>query len=53
MKTHEELERMTCAQLKAYAKEIGCCLGYAGAKKDTAIEAIMSHQDARRLDGGE
>lgn len=44
MKTREELERMTCAQLKAFAKEIGCCLGYDGARKDTTIAAILSHQ---------
>jgi hypothetical protein len=44
MKTREELERMTCAQLKAYAKEIGCSLGYAGARKDTTVAAILSHQ---------
>jgi hypothetical protein len=51
MKTREELERMTAKQLKEYAREIGCCLGYAGAKKDTAIEAIANHQ--RHIERGE
>lgn len=44
MKTHEELCRMTMKQLKAYAKEIGCCLGYDGSRKDTTICAIETHQ---------
>lgn len=44
MKSREELEAMTSKQLKAYAKEIGCCLGYAGARKDTTVAAILSHQ---------
>lgn len=44
MRTQEELESMTMKQLKAYAKEIGCCLGYDGSRKDTTVAAILSHQ---------
>lgn len=45
MKSREELESMTMKQLKAHAKEIGCCLGYDGSRKDTTIAAILSHQN--------
>lgn len=44
MKTHDELRRMTVKQLKEYAKEIGCCLGYDAARKETTINAIESQQ---------
>lgn len=44
MKTHEELCVMTVKQLKEYAKEIGCCLGYDAARKDTTVNAIEAHQ---------
>lgn len=45
MKTREELQAMTMKQLKEYAREIGCCLGYDGSRKDTTICAIESHQE--------
>lgn len=51
MKTHDELQSMTTKQLKTYAKEIGCCLGYAGSRKDTAIGAIISHQSHLEKEG--
>lgn len=35
---------MTMVQLRAYAKEIGCCLGYDGSRKGTAVGAILSYQ---------
>lgn len=35
---------MTMVQLRAYAKEIGCCLGYDGSRKDTAVGAVLSYQ---------
>ena len=44
VKTHEELCAMTKKQLQEYAKEIGCCLGYDAARKDTTIRAIETHQ---------
>ena len=44
-KTKEELQCMTTKQLREYAKEIGCCLGYDGSRKDTAINAILVHQE--------
>lgn len=44
MKTHEELVGMNMKHLKEYAEEIGCCLGYDAARKDTTIRAIESHQ---------
>ena len=44
MKTHDELINMTMKQLKEYAKEIGCILGYDAARKETAINAIESYQ---------
>lgn len=44
MKTHEELVSMTMKQLKEYAKEIGCILGYDAARKETTIMAIETHQ---------
>ncbi len=44
MKTHEELINMTVKQLKEYAKEIGCILGYDAARKETTINAIESQQ---------
>lgn len=40
MKTHDELCAMTVKQLKDYAKQIGCCLGYDGSRKDSTINAI-------------
>lgn len=43
-KTEEQLRAMTMRELRAYAKEIGCCLGYDGARKDTAVGAILSYQ---------
>lgn len=43
-KTEEQLRAMTMKQLRAYAKEIGCCLGYDGSRKDTAVKAILSYQ---------
>ncbi|MBX9032656.1 hypothetical protein [Gordonibacter massiliensis (ex Traore et al. 2017)] len=48
MKTHEELCRMTVKQLKEYAKEIGCCLGYDGSRKDTTVNAIEQYQRYRQ-----
>lgn len=42
MKTHDELSKMTVKQLKDYAKQIGCCLGYDGSRKDTTISCIDS-----------
>ena len=51
MKTREELERMTCAQLKAYAREIGLCLGYDASRKATTVNAILSYQ--RHVRAGE
>ena len=44
MKTHDELINMTVKQLKEYAKERGCILGYDAARKETAINAIESQQ---------
>ena len=43
-KNEEQLRAMTMKQLRSYAKEIGCCLGYDGARKDTAVSAILSYQ---------
>lgn len=44
MKTEEELMAMKHCELKAYAKEIGCCLGYDASRKDTMRAAILRHQ---------
>lgn len=44
MKTRDELEAMTMKHLKAYAREIGCCLGYDAARKESAVNAILSYQ---------
>ena len=44
MKTHEELCGMTMKQLKEYAREIGCCLGYDGSRKASTVEAIEAYQ---------
>ena len=43
-KTEDELRAMTVKQLREHAKEIGCCLGYDTARKDTMVKAILSHQ---------
>lgn len=54
MKTHEELCKMTVRELREYAKEIGCCLGYAASRKDSTVKAIETHQhhvDALRKEG--
>lgn len=45
--TEEQLRAMTMKQLRAYAKEIGCCLGYDGSRKGTAVGAILSYQHYR------
>lgn len=47
----EELERMTMKQLKEYAKQIGCCLGYDGSRKDTAVTAILAFLTYNKMDG--
>lgn len=44
-KTREELEGMTMRQLRVYAKEIGCCLGYDGPRKESTVGAIVAFQD--------
>ena len=49
-KSKEELQRMTMRQLKEYAKEIGCCLGYDGSRKETTINAILVHQEHNSQD---
>lgn len=38
------LERMTMKQLREVAKAEGVCLGYDGARKATAVEAIRGHR---------
>lgn len=53
MKTQEELRGMTMRDLRAYAKEIGCCLGYDGSRKDAAIGAIMAYERLRQIERGE
>ncbi len=53
MKTHEELTAMTVKQLRDYAKQIGCCLGYDGSRKDAAIDAIECFQRHQETKGGE
>lgn len=49
-KTEAELEAMKHAELKAYAKEIGCCLGREAGRKDTMRAAIIRYQ--RHIEGG-
>lgn len=44
MKTEAELWYMTMKELRAYAKGIGCCLGYDAMRKETTINAILSQQ---------
>lgn len=44
VKTREDLCRMTMREIRAYAKQIGCCLGYAGARKDSAIREVVDYQ---------
>lgn len=44
-KTRDELCRMTMREIRAHAREIGCCLGYSGSRKDDAISAVLSHQE--------
>ena len=39
---------MTTKQLKEYAKEIGCSLGYDAARKDTTINAIEAFEAYQR-----
>lgn len=55
-KTREDLCRMTMREIRAYARQIGCCLGYAGARKDSAIQEVVSYQRhvsrAEAEDGG-
>ena len=40
----EELSRMTMRELRALACEEGICLGYAGSRKDTAVNEIVSNE---------
>lgn len=53
MKTEVELWYMTMKELRAYAKEIGCCLGYDAMRKETTINAILSHQKPIERERGE
>lgn len=39
-----ELSKLTMREIKAIAKEEGICLGYDGARKDTAIAAIIANR---------
>lgn len=50
MKTEDELKAMKHCELRAYAKEIGCCLGYEANRKDTMRAAILHHQ--RHIENG-
>ena len=45
VKSREELEAMTVRQLREYAKDIGCCLGYDASRKESAVKAIAAHQE--------
>lgn len=42
--TRDELDAMTMGELKAFAKDIGCSLGYSAARKSSVIDDIMSYQ---------
>lgn len=53
MKTREQLEAMTMKQLFAYAQEIGCCLGYDRSRKESTVNAILSHQEHIERERGE
>lgn len=53
MKTHDELSKMTVKQLKDYAKQIGCCLGYDGSRKDSTINAIEQQQHNAKQNEGD
>ncbi len=37
----DELMRMTMRELRQLARDEGICLGYAGARKDTAVDEIV------------
>jgi len=39
---HDELSKLTMAQLKQIARDEGICLGYDAARKDTCVNAIVS-----------
>lgn len=39
-----DLNRLTVKQLREIARAEGICLGYDGARKDTAIAAIVSNR---------
>ncbi len=49
----EDLSRMTMKELRALAREEGVCLGYAGSRKDTAVDEIVSSEWYRETEGGE
>lgn len=53
MKTEAELWCMAMKELRAYAKEIGCCLGYDASRKESTVNAILSHQKHIERERGE
>lgn len=51
-KMRDELMAMTMKQLRALAKDEGVCLGYDGARKDTAARAIITHRRHVEMEAG-
>lgn len=46
-----DLNRLTVKQLREVARAEGICLGYDGARKDTAIAAIVGNREYRERTG--
>jgi len=46
-----DLSKHTMKQLREIARAEGICLGYDGARKDTAVAAIVSNRRHRELMG--
>lgn len=46
---HDELMRMTMRELRQLARDEGVCLGYAGSRKDTAVNEIVSCERYRSM----
>ncbi|MBS6418850.1 MAG: hypothetical protein KH372_08545 [Olsenella uli] len=49
----EDLSRMTMKELRALASVEGVCLGYAGSRKDTAVDEIVSSERYLETEGDE
>ena len=50
-KMRDKLSKLTMKELKQIARDEGICLGYAGARKNTTVNEIVSQRQYREFNG--